>query len=83
MIVGQKDSRKPIVRSIEKLQQNYFGIKYRPGKLHSNADGLSRRPCKVECKHCLRLEFEDEIVDFKTLKFEINENLTIKNFAKT
>ena len=30
-----------------------FTIQYRPGKNHSNADIMSRRPCFFEsCKHC-------------------------------
>jgi hypothetical protein len=41
-----------LARWLEKLQQYDFEIKHRPGKLHSNFDALSRRPCQEECKHC-------------------------------
>lgn len=37
-----------------------FEIRHRPGKQHSNADGLSRRPCQ-SCKFCSRQEDKDII----------------------
>ena len=33
-------------------------IQYRPGRLHSNADALSRIPCN-RCDHCTRQEMLD------------------------
>ena len=39
-----------IARWIERLQQYDFEIKHREGKMHGNADGLSRRPCEAQCK---------------------------------
>ena len=42
-----------------------FSIEHRVGKLHSNADALSRRPClENDCKYCTRVENsnqEDEV----------------------
>ena len=42
-----------------------FSIGHRAGKLHSNADALSRRPClENDCKYCTRVENsnqEDEV----------------------
>ena len=42
-----------------------FSIEHRAGKLHSNADALSRRPClENDCKYCTRVENsnqEDEV----------------------
>lgn len=32
-------------------------IQHHSGKVHKNADGLSRRPCaEFECKYCSRIE---------------------------
>ena len=44
-----------IARWLERLQQYDFHVQHRAGKLHSNADALSR-PCLNVCKHCDRLE---------------------------
>ena len=35
-----------VARWLEKLSEFQYRIEHRPGKLHGNADGLSRRPCK-------------------------------------
>lgn len=41
----------------ERLQQYDLDIQHRSGKLHKNADGLSRLPCaEFGCKYCLRAE---------------------------
>ena len=40
------------------LQEFDFAIEHRAGKLHGDADGLSRRPCEVGvCKHCDKADF--------------------------
>ena len=39
-----------IARWAEMLQNYDFDLKHRAGKLHSNADGMSRGPCR--CKYC-------------------------------
>ena len=40
------------------MQQYDFHIQHRPGKLHGNADALSR-PCLNTCKHCDRLDTQE------------------------
>ena len=40
-----------LARWIETLSMYQFSIEHRPGRVHSNADALSRRPC-VDCRHC-------------------------------
>ena len=47
-----------LARWIGKLEQHDYNIEYRPGKMHGNADSLSRRPCDSDCKHCSRRENE-------------------------
>lgn len=56
-----KNLRNPegqLARWIGKLEQHDYHIEYRPGKLHGNADSLSRRPCESDCAHCSRREGE-------------------------
>ena len=55
-LLSFKNPEGQIARWIERLQQYDFEIKHREGKLHGNADGLSRRPCEDRCKRCSRLE---------------------------
>lgn len=49
-----------LARWIEQLQEYNFFIVHRQGNSHSNADGLSRRPCRLDCWHCSRAEAKDE-----------------------
>lgn len=59
-LLQMKKPEGQMARWIEKLQQYDFKIKHRAGKLHNNADALSRRPCS-DCKHCDRID-KNEIV---------------------
>ena len=43
-----------VARWLSMLGEFCFEMKHRPGRLHSNADGLSRRPCPSECRQCSR-----------------------------
>uniref|UniRef100_A0A3Q3NHK6 Gypsy retrotransposon integrase-like protein 1 n=1 Tax=Mastacembelus armatus TaxID=205130 RepID=A0A3Q3NHK6_9TELE len=46
-----------VARWLEILQEYDFEIQHRPGRRHTNADALSRRPCLTEeCRYCGRLE---------------------------
>ena len=46
-----------LARWLETLQDYDFNIQHRAGKLHGNADALSRRPCvTTECRQCERHE---------------------------
>uniref|UniRef100_A0A3B1JG75 Gypsy retrotransposon integrase-like protein 1 n=1 Tax=Astyanax mexicanus TaxID=7994 RepID=A0A3B1JG75_ASTMX len=47
----------PDSRWLSRLQEFRFEVVHRPGRGHSNADALSRRPCvAADCKHCARAE---------------------------
>lgn len=49
-----------VARWLQQLQEYDFEIQYRPGKSHSNADTLSRRPCLSQyCRHCDRMESKE------------------------
>lgn len=66
-----------IARWIEWLQQYDFETKHRPGRIHGNADALSRRPCiGQQCEYCSKRETtnSEETLDIQaavTLDFEI------------
>jgi len=46
---------------MERIQQYDFEIIHRKGKLHGNADGLSRRPCEEGgCRYCSKLDSREE-----------------------
>src|SRR3978361_115144 len=55
-LLEMKNPEGQIARWMEKLQQYHFKVKHRPGRIHNNADALSRRPCKENCGHCVRVE---------------------------
>ncbi|MCG8079018.1 MAG: reverse transcriptase, partial [Candidatus Thiodiazotropha taylori] len=46
-----------LARFLETLSAYTFKIQFRPGRLHSNSDALSRRPCyDNNCQYCARYE---------------------------
>ncbi|MCG8078348.1 MAG: Ty3/Gypsy family RNase HI domain-containing protein, partial [Candidatus Thiodiazotropha taylori] len=52
-----KNCEGQIARWIETLSTYTFSIVHRAGRVHNNADSLSRRPChNHKCKHCDRYE---------------------------
>ena len=46
-----------LARWLEILGTYDFDIEFRPGRYHTNADGLSRIPCK-QCSHCSKRDIE-------------------------
>ncbi|XP_076028468.1 uncharacterized protein LOC143017563 [Oratosquilla oratoria] len=53
-----KEPEGQLATTIGKLEQYNYEIEHRPGRVHNNADSLSRRPCPPECVHCSRRESE-------------------------
>ena len=45
-----------LARWLGRMEQYQYTIQHRPGRVHNNADALSRRPCPPECSHCARKE---------------------------
>ncbi|KAJ3641514.1 hypothetical protein Zmor_028019 [Zophobas morio] len=70
-----KNPEGQVARWLERLQQYHFRIKHRAGRLHNNADALSRRPCG-ECKHCDRIDAEEGNLPVRRTIFEQDEEWT-------
>lgn len=64
-----KNPEGQVARWIERLQNYDFVIEHRPGRSHTNADTLSRRPCPLKCEDCI-----DSIV---------NRKIILENFTET
>ena len=41
-----------LARWLGHLEQYNYRVVHRPGRVHCNADSLSRRPCEPGCAHC-------------------------------
>nr|WPV71156.1 MAG: replicase [Ips erranti-like virus 3] len=54
-----KNPEGQIARWLQRLQEYDFQIEHRKGRLHGNADAVSRRPCVEGCNHCKRLEIAE------------------------
>ncbi|KAJ8356790.1 hypothetical protein SKAU_G00195840 [Synaphobranchus kaupii] len=61
-LLNFKDPEGQVARWLEQLQGYDFEIRHRAGRLHGNADALSRRPCSAqECCYCSRQEERDQV----------------------
>ena len=74
-----KDLDGQLARWLEVLAQYNYEIKHRKGKLHGNADALSRRPC-VDCKHCEKAEQIEYSINFVQIAVE-NQKMENNNFC--
>ena len=50
-----KNPEGQLARWLEVITQYQLTLEHRAGRVHLNADGLSRRPC-TDCRHCERLQ---------------------------
>ncbi|ROT65408.1 hypothetical protein C7M84_016621 [Penaeus vannamei] len=53
-----KEPEGQLARWLGKLEQYNYQVVHRAGRVHSNADSLSRRPCEPDCNHCFHRESE-------------------------
>ncbi|KAJ8363665.1 hypothetical protein SKAU_G00124960 [Synaphobranchus kaupii] len=61
-LLNFKDPEGQVARWLEQLQGYDIEIRHRAGRLHGNADALSRRPCAAqECRYCSRQEERDQV----------------------
>ncbi|KAJ8375687.1 hypothetical protein SKAU_G00062670 [Synaphobranchus kaupii] len=61
-LLNFKDPEGQVARWLEQLQGYDFEIRHRAGRLHGNADALSRRLCAAqECRYCSRQEERDQV----------------------
>ena len=51
-----KEPEGQLARWLGKLEQYNYQMVHRAGRVHNNADSLSRRPCEPACPHCFRRE---------------------------
>ncbi len=65
-LLNFKDAEGQVARWIQQLEEYDFQIQHRKGTSHRNADGLSQRPCDLECKQCQRME-KNDIVHIRRL----------------
>ena len=72
-----------LARWLETLSMYDFTMQYRPGRLHSNADALSRIPCN-RCNHCARQETLDaEHTDKKGVTHTSCRKITLRWHTQT
>ena len=77
-----KNPEGQIARWLETLSTYNFKIEHRAGRIHSNADALSRRPCcESGCNYCLRAEsrYENVSENAKEESFSESSDLYIKS----
>lgn len=68
-ITNLKNPEGQTARWLERLEEYDYTIQHRPGRVHSNADTLSRRPCfEFDCTHCKRIDENDQVVRYATIE---------------
>ena len=80
-----KTLRKPegqLARWLGKIEQYDYSIEYRPGRVHGNADSLSRRPCDANCKHCTKRDNSQELCRRTTVDAEMGDDDLAKEKRK-
>lgn len=62
-LLSFKNPEGQVARWLQRLGIYDFEIQHRPGRLHGNADALSRRPCEEagDCRQCARLELQRSV----------------------
>ena len=71
-----------LARWLKTLSAYDYYIVHRPGRVHRNADALSRRPCSGNCSHCSKRE-NKESLRVSTVGVELNnDNSTMAREGK-
>ncbi|PIK35202.1 Retrovirus-related Pol polyprotein from transposon [Apostichopus japonicus] len=60
-----KNPEGQLARWLETLSIYHYEIQHRPGRLHGNADAMSRRPC-TDCRFCTNSEAKEEVAKTET-----------------
>ena len=60
-LMNFKNPEGQLARWLETLSAYDYTIVHRPGRVHCNADSLSRRPCPDTCSHCKKIENKDSL----------------------
>lgn len=94
-LMNFKNPEGQVARWLELLSSYEMQIEYRPGRLHKNADALSRRSCKQCGRDCFVLEKEskhtvsymepkaaEEIDDLKTAQEKDNDMVRVKQWLQ-
>lgn len=77
-----KNPEGQIARWLETLAAYDFTIEHRAGRLHSNADSLSRRPCcESGCRYCSRAEDRYEHLCSPTVN--VSDSVEVKSSSKS
>ena len=69
-----KNPEGQLARWIGKLEQHDYRMEHRPGRVHNNADSLSRLPCEPGCKHCSSKEEGTEKCCRTTVQAEVTDS---------
>ena len=85
-MINFKDPEGQLARWMDVLSTYDFTIEHRPGRLHKNADGLSRAPCKQckidhtmnTCQTVYKLEGDDGLTLERSLKCLLDEDKDVK-----
>lgn len=77
-----KEPEGQVARWIERLQTYTFKTEHRRGLLHNNADGMSRRPCSLQCTHCSRQEQRDPIAQVSRIRVDTEDRWTREQLAE-
>ena len=85
-LINFKDPEGQLARWMDVLSTYDFTIEHRPGRLHKNADGLSRAPCKQckidhtmnTCQTVYKLEGDDGLTLERSLKCLQDEDKDVK-----
>jgi hypothetical protein len=72
-LINFRNPEGQLARWLQILSAYDYTIVHRPGRVHSNADALSRRPCSANCSHCSKRD-NKESLRVSTVGVELNND---------